>query len=88
MSFVAQLLRLFIAAYRLVLSPLLGNNCRYLPSCSAYGYEAVGQHGAAKGSWLTLKRLCRCHPWGGAGFDPVPQSVPRAGSWKCEKVDG
>ncbi len=88
MSFVAQLLRLFIAAYRLVLSPLLGNNCRYLPSCSAYGYEAIGLHGAAKGSWLTLKRLCRCHPWGGTGFDPVPQSVPRAGSWKCEKVDG
>lgn len=88
MSFSAFLLRLFIAAYRLVLSPLLGNNCRYLPSCSAYGYEAIGRHGAVKGSWLTLKRLCRCHPWGGAGFDPVPQSTPRAGPWKCEKVDG
>lgn len=88
MNFLAQLLRLFIAAYRLVLSPLLGNNCRYLPICSAYGYEAIGRHGAAKGSWLTLKRLCRCHPWGGAGYDPVPESASRVGSWNCEKVDG
>lgn len=46
--------------------------CRFVPSCSAYGYEAIERHGAARGTWLTARRLCRCHPWGGFGFDPVP----------------
>ena len=46
--------------------------CRFVPSCSAYGHEALERHGAARGSWLTVRRLCRCHPWGGFGFDPVP----------------
>lgn len=58
--------------YRYGLSPLLGANCRYQPTCSAYAEEALRTYGAFRGGWLTLKRLGRCHPWGGSGYDPVP----------------
>lgn len=68
----ARLLRGAIYLYRGTLSPLLPRACRFEPSCSAYGLEALSLHGAGRGSWLTLKRLCRCHPWGGYGYDPVP----------------
>lgn len=51
--------------------------CRFVPSCSAYAVEALEAHGAARGTWLATRRLCRCHPWGGEGFDPVPP--PRKG---------
>lgn len=61
-----------VRAYQLVLSPLLGPNCRYSPSCSAYALEALEKHGGFKGGWLTLRRISRCHPWGGSGYDPVP----------------
>jgi putative membrane protein insertion efficiency factor len=64
-----------IRGYQLVLSPLLGlfgTCCRFGPSCSEYAMEAVDRFGAGKGSWLAIKRLSRCHPWGGSGFDPVP----------------
>jgi putative membrane protein insertion efficiency factor len=61
-----------VRAYKLFVSPLLGHNCRYLPSCSDYAIEAIRTHGPASGGWLTAKRLCRCHPWGGDGYDPVP----------------
>lgn len=61
-----------LKAYRLVVSPLYGNVCRYWPSCSAYALEAVEVHGSAKGSWLALRRLGRCHPWARGGYDPVP----------------
>jgi putative membrane protein insertion efficiency factor len=54
--------------------------CRYLPSCSAYGLEAVETHGAVRGSWLTVRRICRCNPWGGYGYDPVPEAGRRAAS--------
>ena len=65
-----------IHAYRLLLSPLLPPSCRYTPTCSAYGLEAVRRHGALYGGWLTLRRILRCHPWGGQGYDPVPGSQP------------
>jgi putative membrane protein insertion efficiency factor len=68
-----QMLRGLILAYRVCLSPLLPGRCRYLPSCSHYGLEALQLHGPIRGSWLTLRRLLRCHPWGGHGYDPVPQ---------------
>ncbi|MFY7778532.1 MAG: membrane protein insertion efficiency factor YidD [Elstera sp.] len=71
-SLTARLLRGVIHLYRGTLSPLLPRACRFEPSCSAYGLEALSLHGAGRGSWLTLKRLCRCHPWGGYGYDPVP----------------
>jgi uncharacterized protein len=66
------LLRGVIRAYQLGISPLLLPSCRYLPSCSDYAAEAIASHGAARGLWLALKRLSRCHPWGGSGYDPVP----------------
>ena len=61
-----------IGLYQGVLSPYLPSDCRYLPTCSHYSQEAVQQYGTVKGIWLSLKRLARCHPWGGKGFDPVP----------------
>jgi putative membrane protein insertion efficiency factor len=61
-----------IKAWRLLISPLYGNVCRYYPSCSAYALRAVSVHGAVKGSWLTVRRLLRCHPWAPGGYDPVP----------------
>lgn len=65
-----------VEAYRLLISPALGANCRFTPSCSAYGIEALNQHGALAGSYLTLRRLARCNPWCDGGHDPVPTSPP------------
>jgi putative membrane protein insertion efficiency factor len=59
--------------YQRTLSPLMPNVCRYQPTCSRYAYEAIDRHGALRGGWLTLKRLARCRPGGGRGFDPVPE---------------
>lgn len=67
-----------IKAYRLLLSPCLGSACRFEPSCSAYGLQAMEQHGAWAGSSLTLRRLARCHPWCEGGLDPVPSTVPHS----------
>ncbi|NBC49011.1 MAG: membrane protein insertion efficiency factor YidD [Gammaproteobacteria bacterium] len=67
-----RLVRLLLRAYQLFLSPLLGQHCRFYPSCSQYAIEAVEQHGVLRGSWLGLKRLLRCHPWHPGGVDPVP----------------
>ena len=61
-----------ITLYRLFVSPLLGTNCRFQPSCSVYGIEAITRHGALKGGWLTVRRISKCHPWGASGYDPVP----------------
>jgi uncharacterized protein len=73
-----------VRVYQLVVSPLLPPACRFLPTCSEYAVEAIERHGAGRGIVLALKRLARCHPWGGSGYDPVPQlggvDRPRAGS--------
>ncbi len=61
-----------IKLYRLFLSPVLPNNCRFYPSCSAYAEEAFKKHGFAYGSWLAVKRIARCHPWHPGGYDPLP----------------
>jgi putative membrane protein insertion efficiency factor len=68
-----ELLMLLVKGYRLILSPWLGSSCRFTPTCSAYALEALDSHGAAKGSYLTLRRLSRCHPWCDGGHDPVPK---------------
>ncbi|HRA07751.1 MAG TPA: membrane protein insertion efficiency factor YidD [Propionicimonas sp.] len=81
-----QLLIGFLKAYRLLISPLYGNVCKYYPSCSAYALEAVTVHGAAKGSWLAARRLGSCHPWAAGGYDPVP-GTPAAQAWAAELAE-
>ena len=61
-----------IRLYRYFISPLLGNRCRFHPSCSEYAVEALQRHGTWRGTWLAMRRLSRCHPWHSGGFDPVP----------------
>lgn len=65
-------LLLLIRLYQRGISPLMGSNCRFFPTCSQYTYEAVERYGAAQGTWMGLRRICRCHPWNPGGFDPVP----------------
>lgn len=69
---VKRFLLVSVRGYRALISPLLPPACRFTPTCSAYAEEAVERYGAARGSWLALRRLLRCHPWGGTGYDPVP----------------
>jgi putative membrane protein insertion efficiency factor len=71
-----RLLMAAVRGYRFALSPWLGSSCRFEPTCSAYALQALQSHGAAAGSYLTLKRLGRCHPWCQGGFDPVPEHSP------------
>lgn len=78
---VSWLLRTAIRLYRLV--PKRAETCRYYPSCSAYALQAIEVHGALKGTWLTVRRVSRCHPWGGTGLDPVP---PRRGTHEAEAL--
>jgi putative membrane protein insertion efficiency factor len=70
-------LRGAIRAYQLLIAPVLPPSCRYYPSCSHYAAEAIAVHGAGRGSLLALRRILRCHPWGGSGYDPVPQAPGR-----------
>lgn len=81
MSLAARVLVAVIRGYRGLVSPLLGRHCRYEPTCSTYGHEAVVRHGAARGVWMTLRRVARCHPWAPGGYDPVPPAAaPKADS--------
>ena len=75
MTPLAFILALPIRAYRVIFSPIVGHNCRFQPTCSAYGLEALAKHGGIKGGYLTIKRILRCHPMGGAGLDPVPDPL-------------
>ena len=72
MSPLARLIALPVHFYRLVISPLLGSNCRFQPTCSAYALEALARHGAFRGTWFAARRMLRCRPGGGSGYDPVP----------------
>ena len=69
---IGSIFLLLIRIYQVLLSPLLGASCRFTPTCSQYGMEAIRKHGPFTGGWLTLKRIARCNPWGGHGHDPVP----------------
>ena len=68
----ARVMMLLVRGYQIVLSPFMGGNCRFYPSCSNYGLEAIEVHGAFKGSWLAIRRIGRCHPFHDGGIDPVP----------------
>ena len=72
MTPLAYIVSLPVRAYRVILSPWVGHGCRYQPTCSAYSLEALEKHGAIKGTYLTIRRIMRCHPWGGSGIDNVP----------------
>ena len=84
-----------IRTYQLTLSSLIGRQCRYLPSCSEYTDEAIQTHGFWPGGWMGFARICRCNPWGGSGYDPIPTERPkgstltpwRYGRWRCEGID-
>jgi len=89
-SLPADALLALIQVYKWTLSPLIGRDCRYLPTCSTYAADAIRAHGAWAGGWMGAARLCRCHPWGGSGYDPAPAVRPdgrwfapwRFGDWK------
>jgi putative membrane protein insertion efficiency factor len=66
-------------AYKLTLSPVIGQQCRFLPTCSDYAAEALIAHGPLRGSWLAVHRVCRCNPWGGSGYDPPPPKRSKPG---------
>ncbi len=94
-SFPARGLLALIQLYKWTLSPLIGRECRYLPTCSSYAADAIRAHGAWAGSWMAGARLCRCHPWGGSGWDPAPEAVAvnswwrpwRYGDWSWRRRD-
>lgn len=73
----SRLLRLLVHAYRYTLGTVLPNSCRFQPTCSQYALDALARHGAARGTWLALRRIVRCHPWGSFGHDPVPEERNR-----------
>jgi uncharacterized protein len=73
MSPLAHVFTWLVKGYRLILSPWLGNSCRFDPTCSVYALEALRRHGGIKGGWLAAHRIARCHPWGGSGVDDVPK---------------
>lgn len=70
-----------LRAYQLTLSGLIGRQCRYLPTCSSYMDDAIARHGVWAGGWMGAARLCRCHPWGGSGYDPAPAAPPAGARW-------
>lgn len=72
MMIASRVLIVAVRAYQWVIAPLFPGNCRYEPTCSHYAVEALRVHGPARGAWLSVRRILRCNPWGGAGYDPVP----------------
>ena len=69
-----RLLRGAVHGYRYLISPLFPPSCRFAPTCSEYTLQALAKHGAVKGTWLAIRRIRRCHPWGGSGYNPVPEA--------------
>lgn len=77
MKLLKYILVFLIRVYQYTISPLLGQNCRYTPTCSAYAVESIQVWGPLKGTWMAAKRISSCHPWGGHGYDPVPKKEPK-----------
>tara|TARA_X000000368_G_scaffold400437_1_gene372314 strand:+ start:465 stop:704 length:240 start_codon:yes stop_codon:yes gene_type:complete len=75
MNILTHILIKFIKGYKFLISPLLGHSCRYLPTCSEYSIEALKKFGLIKGTFLSIKRILSCHPWGKGGFDPVKKEI-------------
>lgn len=84
---IARMLLTMIAVYSRLISPMLGANCRYHPTCSSYTRQAIDRFGAARGTWLGLRRIGRCHPWHVGGFDPVPEGRADDYPTDHERVD-
>ncbi|WP_111557825.1 membrane protein insertion efficiency factor YidD [Paracoccus sediminilitoris] len=80
----ARVMALPVRAYRLVASPWVGHGCRFQPTCSAYALQALDHHGVFRGTWLMLRRIGRCHPWGGSGFDSVPGTDTTCADKTCD----
>lgn len=74
---ITEILLLPVYFYRVAISPILPPSCRYTPTCSRYTIEALKKHGLIRGSWLSIKRIVSCNPWGGSGYDPVPEPRPK-----------
>ena len=85
---IRRMLILLIKGYRLFISPYLGQNCRFEPSCSAYAVEALQRHGVLRGGWMAVRRISRCHPWHEAGYDPVPPVSDSNASKPPSRRDG
>ena len=83
MTPLARIIALPVRAYRLVASPWVGHGCRFQPTCSAYALEALDRHGAARGSYLMVRRICRCHPLNPGGHDPVPLRADPSSPHSC-----
>jgi len=77
-NLLTKLMVALVKLYQYILSPILPGACRYTPSCSEYGVQALRKHGPWRGGWLTLKRILSCHPWGGHGHDPVPEAPSKS----------
>ena len=85
MTFYERTVRTGLRAYKLTLSPLIGRQCRFNPSCSEYAAAVLISHGPLRGGWLAARRLCRCNPWGGSGYDPPPPRPDKGlRNWTCE----
>lgn len=87
MTFFERSVRLGHKAYKVTLSPLIGQRCRYLPTCSDYARDALIGHGLFRGGALAVRRLCSCHPWGGSGYDPVPPAPQPKTSGRRSEVE-
>ena len=85
MSLYERSVRGALRAYKLTLSPFIGHQCRFAPTCSVYAAEALIAHGPWRGGMLAARRLCRCNPWGGSGYDPPPPRGETSRNWTCEE---